>query len=230
MQISNPRESLESQNNKEDNNKRNFTSDEVVAHSINTDSNIIALSFDDCDEYSKISFNIGKPIRSPILLSTLVNSRSALGNKKYRRVTIKDIEEIVNELDSLNKESCFNFKKKTVETPVLDGLLESLSSNNTVDYGKSATTSKELFKNKILSFSRVSIQNLLLEISDFYEQNNVLYDSLFKHLEKNVFSFVKSENLILRVNSDLFIVLNKESPMSGYLCSFEGLMIILNNF
>ena len=221
---------MESQNNKEDNNNnRKFTSDEIVIHSINTDSNIIALSFDDCDEYYKISFNIGKPIRSPILLSTLVNSKNVLGNKKYRRITIKNVEEIVHELNFLNKEGCFNFKKKDIETPTLDSLLESLSLNNTVDYGKTATTAKELFKNNILSYSKKSIQDLLLEISELYEQNNIFYDSLFEYLKKNVFSFVKNDNLILRISSDLFIVLNKESPMSGHLCSFEGLMIILNS-
>ena len=219
----------ESSQTQQESNKEEIKSpklEDIVEHSISTDSNIIALSFDECDEYSQISFKIGKPIRSPILLSTLITSKNALGNKKFRKVTIKNPHEIVAELN-LYKEECSGLiYKNSVNTNVLDLLLDNI--HNKIDSIDEQYSLKKLFIDEFLSLDKNSIKKLFCELAQIYEQCNTCYDDLLNKLNNNTYSVI-GDSLIIKINPSLFIYMDRKNPNSGILCSIEGLMIIINN-
>lgn len=210
-----------------DNNKnvieRIVTDEDVVNHSYRTNSNIIALSIDECDSYSSISFKIGKQIKSQLLLATLLSSRNILGKSKIRKVTIKNIREVYKEILSYHNVAPVIINEDSDNTPVLDEVLNSeVKENISVPY-----FSKELIKNKIKNLDKSLLKTLLNEISSLNELH-VKDENILSSLAKDKVVSL-GDCCILLIQQDLFLYFNKSDSLTGYLCSVEGLKILLNN-
>lgn len=195
-----------------------INSTDIVINSLKTDSNIIALSLDECDEYNSISFKIGKPLRSPIILSTLLTSKNILGDKKYRKVTIKNVDDIVKFV------SCFysNNKDRVIENRqknyyVVDKI-DSLILTNSDSFS---------FKNFLSSSSKDELKGLINEIASIYEHSYYEHEKILNTLSKE-FLFKSEKYSIVYISNSLFLIVDNRNPVSGFLCTTEGLMIFLN--
>lgn len=203
----------------------NISNEEVVVHSISTNSNIIALSFDDCDEYNSISFKLGKPLRSPILLSTLLNSSNVLGSKKYRKITVKNPNEILDYIVKFyltNTEKERVFKKNYPKTVLLDTIQTLIDKVN-----KENSNLEFDFKKFILNSNKEEIRVLVNDIASLYESSNNAFDEILSTLVKEFF-IRNEEYTIMFINNSLYLIVLNNTPMSGYLCTDEGLMVFLN--
>lgn len=207
--------------------------EDVVLHSINNNSNIIATSFDECDEYNQISFKVGKPIRSPILLSTLINSKNILGAKKHRSVTIKNVVDILKEVSKYFNGN-IGIKPRKTETKHFETVLSKALSNNS-NYIEGIVSS---IKDELKTSSKEEFKTIISELVNFYEQENSrTSDALERLISKKLVVIdeygqivsTNNEHLIIAINEELFIYINKNDPMLGTLCSIDGLMIILNS-
>lgn len=181
--------------------------EDVVKYSICTKTNILTSSFDESDEYNSISFSLGVPIKTTILLSTLVGSKRILGNSKFRSVTIPDVNKIKDELKKLLSDIVFEDDK--------------------VDVFKN--TSQPIDLDFVLNLDKERFIEFIEDLCNKYESNNSKCKDVLFNIHKNT-SYKTEKIEILKLSNDLFLMINKINLMEGTLLNKEGLKIIISNY
>lgn len=182
--------------------------EDVVNHSYFNNTNILVTSLDEADEYTTIAYKNNKPIKSTLLLSTLLGSRKILGKAKYRKLTIPNvfsindmIIEYYNEVDSTHK-SIDNEEIKKTQLPSL----------------------KEL-----LALNKDGFKEFVGKLCEYYEGYNDFTISAIDSLIKNKFYRIKS-TLIFVLSEDLYLAIDSDVDLlTGLLLDLKGLKILIGD-
>lgn len=186
---------------------KDHTADEVVSHSFDNNTNILVVSIDEADEYTTTAYKSFKPIKSTILLSTLIGSKNILGNSNFRKLTIPNIFTI--------NESIIQYYK--------DGITEGCSINTKVPELELPSV------NKLLELKKEDFKNIIEEICGAYERYNKFTISFLENLEQNKALRI-SDTLIFSLSDDLFLAVDpEEDEMMGVLLNLNGLKILLGD-